>query len=115
MSYSEPPPPPYGGPPPGYGGPPPGYGPQPARTNKKAVWSLVTGILSLLCCGIVFGVIAIILAQSAKKEIAATGQDGAGLATAGMVLGIVGLVLSVLGAILFSTGAIELPTTTTTS
>ncbi len=52
MSYDQPPPPP----PPGYGAAPqPPYGGQPAGTSQKAIWSLVTGILSLFCCGLVLG------------------------------------------------------------
>ena len=126
MSYPPPPPsnpddsgsPPPPPPPPSYGGgtpppdgsappPPPGYGYQttggygvPAG-NKKALWSMILGILSLLCFGVVLGVIAIILSQQAKREIAASGgmQTGAGQAQAGFVLGIIGIVLSVIGII----------------
>ncbi len=96
MSYDNPPPPP----PPSYGGVP---GAVPAGTNTKAVWSLVTGIVGLLCCGLV-SIAAIILGQSAKKEIAASGQGGSGLATAGFVLGIIGIVWMVISIILSATG-----------
>ena len=104
MSYNEPPPPP----PPGYGAAPqPPYGGQPAGNSQKAIWSLVTGILSLICCGF-FGIAAIILGNSAKKEIATTGQGGAGMAKAGVILGIIGIVLSVLWAIIvITTGSFE--------
>lgn len=71
MSYQPPQPPPYQ---PGqaYGGV--------APTNQKAIWSLVLGILSLFCCGIVFGSVAIILGHQAKQEIQASGgtQQGHG-------------------------------------
>jgi hypothetical protein len=58
---------------------------------------MIAGILSLLCCGIIAGVIAIILSLQAKKEIEASGgqQTGAGMAQAGLVLGIIGCVLTV--------------------
>jgi hypothetical protein len=106
----------YGGPPPGggYGAPPPpggdygyGYGAVPVGTNSKAIWSLVLGILGLLCCGFFAGIPAIILGRMAQGEIARTGQQGKGLATAGFILGIVACVLGVISAILFATGSID--------
>ncbi len=101
MSYDAPPPPPPGG---GYGQPQyGGYG-QPQGTNKKAMWSMILGIVSLLCCGLFAGIPAIILSRSAKTEIAATGQQGGGMATAGLVLGILACVWSVIWVILLLTG-----------
>ncbi len=71
MSYdAPPPPPPYGGQP-QYGQP---YG-APQGTNSKAIWSLVLGILGVLCCG-PLGIVALILGRSAQNEIAQTGQQG---------------------------------------
>ncbi|MEP7088606.1 MAG: DUF4190 domain-containing protein [Nocardioidaceae bacterium] len=103
MSYSAPPPPPegYGG----YGG---GY--VAPRTNQKAVWALVLGILGL-CCGLFAGIPAIVLGASAKKEIARSGgaQTGAGLAQAGFVIGIIVTVLGVLGLLLLLVGVVALP------
>lgn len=97
MSYDNPPPPP----PPQYGGGPvPGAVP---GTNKKAIWSLVSGIVGLLCCGLL-GIAAIILSQQAKKEIAASGEGGSGMATAGMVLGVLALIFLVVNGILTATG-----------
>jgi len=110
VSYGTPPPPPppeYGA----YGMPGPGAVP---GTNKKAIWSLVTGILGLLCCGIV-GVVAIVLAQQAKKEIATNGQSGSGLATAGLVLGVLAVAWMVIGIILTATGVIDLNFSTSTT
>lgn len=110
MSYSAPPPPDsFAG---GYGG---GYA-QP-QTNKKAIWSLVTGILSIVCCGLIAGIPALILGNSAKKEITTSGgaQSGAGMAQAGVILGIISIVLSVLYLILLVAGVIAFPTQTTTS
>ena len=99
MSYDNPPPPP----PPQYGAPTPG-GPMPTGTNKKAIWSLVLGILGLVCCGIFTGIPAIILGNMAKKEISASGQQGSGMATAGLVLGIIACVWGVISLILAATG-----------
>jgi hypothetical protein len=95
VSYSDPPPPPpqYGAPQPPYAGPPPNH--------PRAVLTLVLGILSIPCCGLLTGIPAIILGRTALREIdAAPGQySGRGLANAGYICGIVGTVLSVIGII----------------
>lgn len=102
MSYGTPPPPP----PPEYGQQP-GYAAAPQGTNKKAIWSLVLGILGLLCCGFFTGIPAIILGRSAKSEIAQSGQSGGGMAIAGMVLGIIAVVFGIIVLILALTGSID--------
>lgn len=106
-SYGSVPPPPqpppgsYPPPPPGgYGAPAPGgYGGVPQQ-NKKALWSMILGILGLLCCGLA-GIPALILGNQAKQEIASSGgtQTGDGMAKAGVILGIIALVLMVIGAV----------------
>ncbi len=101
MSYQAPPPPPPGTPP--YGAPG-----QPAPTNQKAVWSLVLGILGLVCCGFITGIPALILGRSAQAEITATGQGGAGMAKAGVILGIIAIVWGLISLILVSTGVMKL-------
>lgn len=109
MSYSAPPPPDASG---GYGG----YGgyAQP-KTNQKAVWAMVLGILGLVCCGFLAGIPAVILGNVAKKEIAASNgaQTGAGMAQAGFVLGIIAIALGLLGIVLLATGLIAMPSTST--
>ncbi len=97
------PPPSYGYPPPGYAGPP-GYAAdpydpyrplKPPGTNGKAIASLVTSVVGFLLCG--FPAIAgIILGIIAMRETKRTGQDGYGLAIAGVVVGGVVIVLYVL-------------------
>lgn len=85
-------------PPPEYGAPyPGGYGPPMAPvggTNPLAIFSLVASCIGLLCgfgsiIGIVLGVIAMI-------QIKRTGQQGRGLAVAGIAVGAVSLVVSVI-------------------
>jgi hypothetical protein len=78
------------------------------KTNQKAIWSLVLGILGLVCCQVA-GIPAVILGNMAKKEIAASGgaEGGAGMAQAGFILGIIGIVLFVLGLILLATGVLS--------
>jgi hypothetical protein len=109
MSYPPPPPPPDASGGYGYGG----YAAP--RTNQKAIWSLVTGILSLVCCGLLAGVPALILGNLAKKEIDGSGgaQTGRGMAQAGFVLGVISTVLSVLYIIGVTTGAISIPVPST--
>lgn len=55
---------------------------------------MITGIISLFCCGVILGPVAIVLSSQAKSEIAATGgaQPGAGQAKAGLIMGIIGIV-----------------------
>jgi hypothetical protein len=84
MSYDMPPPPPGGSP---YGAPPP---PAPA-SSAKAVWSLVCGIVGLLCFGVILGPVAIILGRQAQRE----GQPS-GMAKAGEILGYVDIALFLL-------------------
>lgn len=79
--YGQPPygQPPYGQPP--YGQPHYGYGPPAVGTNGFAIAALVS---SLLCAplGIVFGFVA-------RGQIRRTGEQGDGLALAGIIIGIV--------------------------
>lgn|SRR5690606_27267060 len=82
-------PPPGGYPPPGYSQqppPPPGYGygyppppPPSPGTNTMAILSLVFALI-FSPLGIVFG-------HLAKKQIRESGEEGDGLATAGLVIG----------------------------
>ena len=66
----------------------------PQRTSGKAIAALVLGIVSIFIFGFIAGLIAIILAVLARKEIDADPSlGGRGLATAGLVLGIIGIVL----------------------
>jgi hypothetical protein len=75
------------GPPPGYGYPPPGYGypsqgyPGPWRrpTNGLAIGALVASL--------VFAPVGIVLGVMARKQIRQTGEEGDGLALAGIIIG----------------------------
>ena len=83
------PPPAYGqpayGPPPGYGppsgyGPPPGFPPAyPRPTNTMAILALVLAF--------VFAPAGLILGIVARKQIRQTGEEGDGLALAGIIVG----------------------------
>ncbi|AVT30099.1 MULTISPECIES: DUF4190 domain-containing protein [unclassified Plantactinospora] len=88
-------------PPPGWAPGYPGY-PYVVRrpTNGMAIAALVTGIVALFSCQLVGGV-AIYLAKKARTEIQASGEEGSGFATAGLVLGWVSLGLVALGLLFF--------------
>ena len=86
-------------PPPGGGYMPPGgAGYAAPRTDGLAIASLVVGILSLLCCGILLGPAAAIMGFIARNRIMQSGGavGGGGMAMAGLILGIVGFVLWVI-------------------
>jgi hypothetical protein len=82
---SQPPPPGYGYPPSGYG-PPYYYGPPP--TNPMAIAALVLAFV-IPPAGIVMGV-------SARRQIRRSGEQGDGLALAGIILGSIATGLFVL-------------------
>lgn len=68
------------------------------KTNSKSIVSLVLGILSVTIpyVGIVIGIVAIIFASLAFKEIRVRMEQGRGLAIAGLVCGIIGTAMYVL-------------------
>jgi hypothetical protein len=65
----------------------------PTAKNSLAVWSLVTGIVSLLFCGLILGIVAIVLGRNAKQAVARGEANNGGLATAGQVLGGIAIVI----------------------
>jgi Domain of unknown function (DUF1707)/Domain of unknown function (DUF4190) len=67
----------------------------PARTNPLAAGSLACGIAQVFF-GPLATIPAIVLGHVARREIRRTGEDGMGLATAGLVLGWTGAALVVL-------------------
>ncbi len=63
------------------------------RTSTMAIISLVSGIFGLFCFGIVFGVVALIMGETARKEIARNpGMGGGNMATAGRITGLIGMI-----------------------
>jgi hypothetical protein len=85
VAYGQPPqgayPAPYGAP----GGYP--YAP-PQRTNGMAIASMVLGILWIYWIG---SILALIFGYMARNQIRERGEGGAGMATAGIVLGWIGV------------------------
>ncbi|MDV3124931.1 peptidylprolyl isomerase [Mycobacterium sp. 21AC1] len=106
-------PPPYGGYPPGYPQYPGGY-PTPPRTNALAVAALV--------CGLLFAPLGIVFGHLSLSQINRTGEQGRGMAIAGLVIGylmtaltIVTVVLLVLFAALVVQTADNVPSHRSTS
>ncbi|MFI6261714.1 DUF4190 domain-containing protein [Micromonospora sp. NPDC051006] len=73
--------------------------PQVAGTNVMAILSLVFAF--------VFAPAGIVLGHIAKKQIRRTGEQGGGLATAGLVLSYIFTILGVLGFILIFVAAMS--------
>lgn len=83
-------------PPPGFGGPSPygyGYQIQPVRATNG--WAIASLVVSLVSCG--FGsILGVIFGHIAMSQIKRNGDQGRGLAIAGLVIGYLGLVLLVI-------------------
>jgi hypothetical protein len=89
--------------------PPYGSGPPvaPARkTNGMALASLISGVVAWVALPLVGGVAAIVCGHIAQKQVRETGEEGAGLAVAGLVLGYLNLVASVLFVCVFGVAAL---------
>lgn len=80
------------------------------KTNGKAIASLVLGVFALIgpYLGIIAAIIGIFLAVTSRKEIAASGENGEGIAMAGLICNIIAIVyqsiiiiLAILGFALF--------------
>lgn len=69
------------------------YGPQ-TRTNGLAIASLVCSLAGLVTC--ISAPVGVVLGHIAKRQIRQTGEEGEGLATAGLWIGYIITVLSVL-------------------
>jgi Domain of unknown function (DUF4190) len=73
--------------------------------------------IAALCCGIaqcmagpLAGIPAIVLGAISLKQIRETGEDGRGMAVAGLVLGIIGVALVVLGTLLVAVAFTQVST-----
>jgi hypothetical protein len=68
-----------------------------------AIAALITGILSLVCCGFFTGIPAIIIGRQEMRAIKErrSNPEGYTLAQVGFILGIVGTVLTCLGALIY--------------
>jgi hypothetical protein len=105
-NYPPPPPGSYPPPPPGGGFPPPGgpvpggYPGVPAKTNTMAIISLVCSCVGLFCG--IGSIIGIVLGIMARNQIKQSGENGEGLAMAGIIVGAISLVLSIIFGIIYA-------------
>jgi Domain of unknown function (DUF4190) len=93
-----------------YGGYPP---PRPPGTNGKAIASLVTSLAGLTFCGLP-SIVGLILGIIAMRECKRTGQEGHGMALAGVIIGALATLLFVVVVIVYAIGitaALNDPTT----
>lgn len=67
----------------------------PYRTNSYALWSLILACISFLFGWAVVAVIAIVLGNTAKNQIASSNEQGMNLATTGIILGWVNIGLTI--------------------
>lgn len=69
------------------------------KTSSHSVISLSVGILSIILpfLGLVLGVIGIVIARKALKEIVKTSDIGGGLATSGLICSSVGFIIQLFG------------------
>ena len=80
--------------------------PAPPSTEPKAIWSLVLGVLSLVMCGFLTGIPAIILGHIARAKIRKNvALNGAGMALAGLITGYTSVAITFIAVI----AAIALP------
>ncbi len=84
-----------------YSGVPQAYpGTQYGGTNGMAVAALICGIAQFFGFWLLGTIPAVVLGHMARTRIRQTGEQGAGMALAGLILGYVGLALSVVAVIL---------------
>ena len=88
----------------------PGAGYSGQRTNSLAVAALVCGIVQFIGFWLLGTIPAIVLGHMARNQIRQRGEQGAGLALAGLILGYVGLALTVIFIIIVIAVAANSPT-----
>jgi len=80
------------------------------ETSVAAMWSLVLGILSLLCLGLITGIPAIICGHISRKNIRNSDGvlQGSGMALAGLICGYVATVISIVMILFFALTSVAL-------
>lgn len=73
-----------------------------ATTEPLAIWSFVLGVLSLLCCGFILGIPAVICGHLALSKLQREPhRQGKGFALAGVIIGYVAIALWLLYVVFF--------------
>jgi len=77
--------------------------PAAAKPNQLALWSMITGMISLIpCCMGILGAVSVVLGIVALSQIKKNPQQtGSGFAITGIVLGIISLILAVILTLIF--------------
>jgi len=111
-SVPPPPPPAYGAPQaapgapqaaPAYGQAAPAYGqPTGAKTNVLAIVSLIASIAGIVIAWGIGSIVGIICGHISLSQIKKTGEEGRGLAVAGLIVGYIGLALAILSVIIIA-------------
>ena len=91
-----PPPPPPPPPAPAYGGPPA------KKTNVLAIVSLIASIAGFVIAWGIGSIVGIICGHISLSQIKKTGEEGHGLAVAGLIVGYIGLALAILSVIIIA-------------
>ena len=105
--YGATPPPAYGQPAPGYGETAPAYGqpapaygqPPAAKTNTLAIVSLIASIAGIVILWGIGSIAGVICGHISLSQIKKTGEQGRGMAIAGLIVGYAGIVLAIIGVI----------------
>jgi hypothetical protein len=87
---------PYGG---QYGGGQYGGYPAAPKTNTMAIVSLISSILGFTAVPVLGSIVGVITGHMSLRQIRETGENGVGLAKAGLIIGYVVLALTVLAVI----------------
>jgi hypothetical protein len=74
--------------------------PTSAPGSSKATTSLVTGIIGILCCGLL-GIVAIVTGKQATAEAVVAGYPQPSNAKAGIILGWIAIALMAIGAVVW--------------
>ena len=71
-----------------------------AKTNTLSIVALIAGIAGLTFVPFLSSIVAVVTGHMARKEIRRTGEQGDGMAVAGLITGYIGIGFGVLVAIL---------------
>jgi uncharacterized protein DUF4190 len=95
-------PPAYGQPAPAYGQPAVAYGQPAKKTNVLAIVSLIASIAGFVIAWGIGSIVGIICGHISLSQIKKTGEEGRGLAVAGLIVGYIGLALAILSVIIIA-------------
>lgn len=71
-----------------------------AKTNVLAIVALISGVVGLTVVPFVGSIVAVVTGHMARKELRRTGEQGEGLALAGLITGYIGIGLGALVTVL---------------